>query len=633
MSLIAADPFPALRAASRGRRPSVTRLACAAMSAVTIGAVAFMLGLFAWQSIPVWRHAATGYITGTQWHYPTALFGSLSMIYGTVVVSTIAILLAAPIGIAAAVFTAELLPGKFRLAVKLVVELLAGIPSVVYGLLGILYLRNFVYDGLARFDPLSGDTLLTAGILLAVMILPTVMTLSDDALRGVPAQQRHAARALGLSRVQAVWRIALPQARVGLLAAVLLALGRALGETIAVFLVIGRQDGQFPANLFSLAPLLEAGQTLTTKLGGPEVNIAYGAPLHWAAIVGLGLILMLMVGAITLAGAWLETRREPKPDSLPAGVAQTVGMLPDPQDATSKASTIWRPPPLAKARRRCILGAAFVGACALAAIASAGILVAIVAAILYRGGSALNWKFLTEQIRLVGADGGIFFNLVGTLILITAALAVALPISTGLAIMHGVYLRTPAGKRRLGLVLYTLNGMPSILFGLLGLIVFVKFLGWGKSWLAGGILLGMMILPTITVALIERIKALPAKYVEAGRGLGLSESQAVWSIILPQCRAGLITGSLLGLARAAGETAPIMFTATIFAGATIPRGIKESPVLSLPYHIFILAQDSFDPRVGGKLWGAAAVLLCLVLLLALVALPMRLRSHEEAAYA
>jgi phosphate transport system permease protein len=92
----------------------------------------------------------------------------------------------------------------------------------------------------------------------------------------------------------------------------------------------------------------------------------------------------------------------------------------------------------------------------------------------------------------------------------------------------------------------------------------------------------------------------------------------------------LITGSLLGLARAAGETAPIMFTCTIFAGATWPQGIKDSPVLTLPYHIFTLAQDSFDPAVGSKLWGAALVLLALVLLLSLIALPSRLKLHEEA---
>jgi phosphate transport system permease protein len=191
---------------------------------------------------------------------------------------------------------------------KIMIELLAGIPSVVYGLLGILFLRDWIYDLLNPFDPLSGDTLLTAGLLLAVMILPTIMTLADDAFRGVPNAQRTAARGLGLTKTEVVLSITLPQARSGLLAAILLGLGRALGETIAVFLVVGRQDNQLPNPVWSLQPVIEAGQTLSSKLGGAETNIAYGDPVHWPAMVGLGLLLMVIVGSITWVGAWLEER-------------------------------------------------------------------------------------------------------------------------------------------------------------------------------------------------------------------------------------------------------------------------------------------------------------------------------------
>ena len=268
------------------------------------------------------------------------------------------------------------------------------------------------------------------------------------------------------------------------------------------------------------------------------------------------------------------------------------------------------------------------GVCALV---SGAVLLLIVAAVLFRGLPALSWHFLTEQIRLVGAEGGIFFNLVGTLILIGTALAVAAPTALGLALTHSVYLTgSPRARRGLEMFLHVLNGVPSILFGLFGLIVFVGWLHLGKSWLVGGILLGVMILPTVTVALIERMEAVPRRYLEAAAGLGLTPTQIIRSVILPQSVGGLVTGSLLGLARAAGETAPIMFTATIFAGATVPHGVRESPVLSLPYHIIILAQDSFDPGVRSKIWATAIVLLGLVVGLSLVALPLRLRIHEEA---
>jgi phosphate transport system permease protein len=267
---------------------------------------------------------------------------------------------------------------------------------------------------------------------------------------------------------------------------------------------------------------------------------------------------------------------------------------------------------------------------ALCATGVCTVLVILVWAIWVRGWPAISWHFFTEQIRLVGAAGGIFYNLAGTGILLLTAFAVSAPVATGLALMHGVYLRNSRHRGKLAVVLYVLNGVPSILFGIFGMLVFVQWLGWGKSWLAGGVLLGFMILPTVTVALMERIASLPRQYLEAAAGLGLTESQTVRSVILPQSLSGLITGSLLGLARAAGETAPIMFTATIFAGATIPSGIKENPVLSLPYHIFILAQDSFDPSVGAKVWGTALTLLGVVFLLNLIALPARLKIHEEA---
>jgi phosphate transport system permease protein len=233
-------------------------------------------------------------------------------------------------------------------------------------------------------------------------------------------------------------------------------------------------------------------------------------------------------------------------------------------------------------------------------------------------------------MRFAGAGGGIIYHVLGTLILVGTAILVSLPIATSVGLLHGVYLRSRRARERLWFILTILYGIPSILFGLFGLMLFVRYFGWGKSWLTGGILLGIMILPTVAVAFIERIRSLPGKYLDAAAGLGLSQSQSIWSVILPQCGTGLLTGSLLGLARAAGETAPIMFTATIFAGATLPHGIRESPVLSLPYHIFTLSQDSFDPEAGAKVWAAAFVLLLLVFFLSAMALPMRLKIREEA---
>jgi phosphate transport system permease protein len=276
------------------------------------------------------------------------------------------------------------------------------------------------------------------------------------------------------------------------------------------------------------------------------------------------------------------------------------------------------------------LDRAFSLACWLCAAAVGLLLAGIAAALLTRGLPVLGLDFLTRPAAEAGAAGGVRDEILGTLILIATALAVSAPLATGLALVHAVYLRGALARRRLLVGLYTANALPSILFGIAGLIVFSQLLGWGKSWLAGGLLLGLMILPTLAVALIERLRALPRQYAEAAAALGLTRGQIVWSVLLPRCAGGLLSGALLGLARAAGETAPILFAAAVFSGAGLPAGVRDSPVAALPYHIFVLAQDSFDPAVQAHLWGAACVLVGLVLGLSLLALPARLRAHEEA---
>lgn len=275
---------------------------------------------------------------------------------------------------------------------------------------------------------------------------------------------------------------------------------------------------------------------------------------------------------------------------------------------------------------------AFFMTTAFCAVAVCSILVGLVATILVRALPALRLDLLTQQMAEAGASGGIRYEILGTLLLMVSALAVSTGLAVALALTKTIYVKSPRLDRWISLSLYTLNGMPSIVFGIVGMAFFMGMLGWGKSWLSGGILLGLMILPTMSVALIERIESLPGKYMEAAASLGLSRSQIIWSVVLPQSANGLLSGSLLGVARAAGETAPIMFSAAVFSGATLPQGIRESPVVALPYHIFVLAQDSFHPGAEAKLWGATFVLLALVFGLSLIALPARLAVHEEATH-
>lgn len=289
----------------RRRRISGTALYAGFFSALFV--IFFLaMGIFVLAgSYPALARHGWGLIFRADWFPRAEHFGAASMIFGSAVVAAAALLFAVPFAFGAAVMTAEYLPPQLRLYAKSLIELLAGIPSVVYGLLGVLFLRPFIFEIFRRFDPESGDNLLTAGLLLGLMILPTVMTLAEDAFRGVPVEDREAARALGLTREEAFLHAVLPRAFPGLISAVFLGLGRALGETIAVYLVVGRADNRLPEAL-SLRPFLEAGQTLTSKLGGPEIPLAYGNPGHWSALMALAFLVLALTGVCVLGAEFLS---------------------------------------------------------------------------------------------------------------------------------------------------------------------------------------------------------------------------------------------------------------------------------------------------------------------------------------
>ncbi len=226
------------------------------------------------------------------WHPASGQFGIVPMLFGSVVVTLIALILAVPVGLLTALYISEILSDRFRIVVKSSLELLAGIPSILYGLMGVALVSTWLKHW---FDLTSGRTLLTAGLLLAVMILPTLITLIEDALHNVPEQFRETARGLGLYRFEIVCHCVLPLAKADIIGAVLLALGRALGETMAVMLVIGSID-KLPRPIYNL---LLPGQTLTSKLGR-EIEDAAFSSLHFSVLIFLALILLLMVLMITL---------------------------------------------------------------------------------------------------------------------------------------------------------------------------------------------------------------------------------------------------------------------------------------------------------------------------------------------
>jgi len=253
------------------------------------------------------------------------------------------------------------------------------------------------------------------------------------------------------------------------------------------------------------------------------------------------------------------------------------------------------------------------------------LLVFILGTLLVKGLPAFHAGFLFEESRDFGLSGGIFYQAVGTLILMVTAVFWSLPVALGSVLFQTEYL---SGKFKTFLtqLTYILNATPTILFGLVGYLFFGVYLG--VSWVTGSLILAVMILPTLQVSIREAVEALPEKYREAGMALGLSRPSQIRRIILPQCFYGIVTGVLLGLARAAGETAAIMFTATTFSGIQLPQSFSD-PVPTLQTHILVLAQEAANPQSLAQAWGAGLVLLGLVLMLTLTAWVFRTRVVME----
>ncbi len=287
------------------KRVSVTATFAWLFSLLAVVSFLALVSFLVADSLPVLEREGCTFLRRADWSFRQLRFGAASMLYGTAVISAIAMAFALPLGLGSAILTSEYVTGHLRMLIKSAIELLAGIPSVVYGLLGVLFLRPLMFYLLRPWQPETGDNLLTAGLLLGVMVLPTLTSLSDDVFRSVSHEEREAASALGLTKYEVFVRAVFPKALPGLMCAGLLGLGRALGETIAVFLVIGRADNRLPKSWSSLRPLLESGQTLTSKLGGSELSIAYGNPEHWSAMIALGLLLLAVVGACVAAGEGL----------------------------------------------------------------------------------------------------------------------------------------------------------------------------------------------------------------------------------------------------------------------------------------------------------------------------------------
>jgi phosphate transport system permease protein len=279
--------------------------------------------------------------------------------------------------------------------------------------------------------------------------------------------------------------------------------------------------------------------------------------------------------------------------------------------------------------RRKLTQVAIFGLFRLSAAINGIALLIVVYFLVAKGWRAINWTFLTQPPKEAMTEGGILPCIVGTLCLSLGAILVALPIGVASAVYLNEYASPGRLLRAIRVGINNLAGVPSVVFGLFGLAFFVVWLKMGVSILAGSLTLGVLTLPVIIGSSEEALRSVPDTYREASLGLGATKWQTIYRVVLPAALPGILTGAILGISRAAGETAPIMFTAAVFYTPSLPTSVFDE-IMALPYHIYVLATAGTEIEATRHLqYGTALVLIVLVLGLNLIAIIYRARLQRR----
>ena len=582
------------------------------------------------------------FLSGTRWN-PTGeppSYGAFSLIVGTLLVTIGAMVIAIPLSIGSAIFISELAPPRIRAIIKPAIELLAGIPSVVYGFFGLIVLTTWLR---ISFNQPSGESWLAGSILLGIMAIPTITSVAEDAINSVPREYKEGSLALGATKWQTISKVVVPSALSGITAAVILGMGRAIGETMAVMMVCGNPTyGLIPEPITNVfAPV----KTLTATLGIEMGEVASGSN-HFHALFGLALILLIITLAVNIIATIILGRLKEKQMSsskkrtclpykigkkirqtlyiiigiivvwmlfISTGIIVTISIL----IVVAAFYYLSR-----KISAKNIQRMAF-GTIILAIVTVIIILGIIISYIVSNGAGAISWEFLTTEPTNLGRSGGIFPAIVGTFYLVAGAILIALPLGVGSAIYLTEYTREGKLTKIIRTGADLLNGTPSIVFGLFGFAFFVLYLKMGFSLLAGQITLALMILPTIIRTTEEALKSVPQSLREGSLALGATKWQTIHKVVLPPAAPGILTGAILGIGRAVGETAPIMFTAVVFSGF-IPQSVFE-PVNALPFHLFMLTTSI----PGSKQSQAGTALVLLLLVVGIYMIAVIIRNHYK----
>lgn len=619
-------------------------LACAC---VAVLAVVLIFVFTFWKAAPVLSQIGLGEFLSLDWAPTSGHYGILALLAGSAIVTVGSLAIGVPLAVGCAVFLTEIAGRKVAGVVGTAVDLLAGVPSVVFGFFGLVVLRPLVAGATGGL----GFGALTVWLVLAVMIVPTITTLTMDALRSIPMGIREASFAMGATRWQTIYKVVLPAARMGIVNAVVLGMGRAIGETMAVLMVVGN------------APVIPAGiasplSTLTSQIA---LDMGYSSGLHRSALFGMGVVLFLISAALVGIVRMVSAEREGAPrrgrrrvggatagaetQAAPQGKAATAQVSvakpgtpagaaaadPAPAVAPTAAAEGSR----ARIQRLLASGAGkgankgrvndvMLGVFRAAGILTSCVLALIIAFVAVNGLPVMSLDFVFGWPHGVNAEGGIFPTIVSTLYVTALAMLICTPV----AVLAAVYLAEYAKQGRLvTFIRYaadTLSSVPSIVMGLFGYAMFVEAMGLGLSMLSAALALALMMLPIVMRTTEEAIRAVP-RYIRWGAyGLGATKWQVVSKIVLPSAFPRIATGIVLAIGRAIGETAVVLYT----MGQAI--NLPVTPLDSgrpMTIHLYELANEGINMQAA---YGTALLLMAMILAFNLFARQLSRRSANKA---
>jgi phosphate transport system permease protein len=574
---------------------------CQAAAILVLVLAGLLAAVLIWKSWLAIETIGPRFVSGLTWDPEPnhRQFGALPFIWGTLATSAIAMFIAVPLGVGTAAFLAEIAPHWLRRAGSFLVEMLAVVPSVVYGFWGLFVLAP-VLQRIITFlggPETSGLGIFPAGLILSIMIVPYVASVSYDVIRAVPRSQREGALALGCTRWQTIWHVILPYARPGIVGGAFLALGRALGETMAVTMLIGNTTSLLHVgdSTFLNPSPLAWGNSIASVIANQFTEADYD--LYLSALVELGLVLLLVTVIINSLARVLIWRVSRGP-SVKRGAWRVK--------AHGLPSVGFPAPSIPVA----VVNRLMTGVLALCLVITVGFLAFIMGHLLIEGLEAIDFNFFTKLPRPIGQKGGGVANaLYGSFLLVGLATLFAVP----LGLLAAIYLAEHRSGRLGSAVRFVgelLGGVPSIVIGIFAYVVVVKPMGHFSGW-AGAFALGIMMIPIVMRASEEALKLVPASLRQASYALGAARWQTVVRVVVPAALPSIITAVFLAIARVAGETAPLIMTA--FGNQFWPR-TPNDPTPALPLIIWNYA-ISHDPNWHRLAWAAALVLVVLVMLL------------------